>query len=100
MDLPPLPRRREAPDYPEKQNRMKKDTGEWSIEDLVHETKNRARTRLYWLLVGVAAVITAIGGASAAVIKAWGEHENDDQQEARIQQLEGRLWDCCKKGAP
>lgn len=92
------------PDFPAKRDRRHMDTGEWKIEDLVHEAKERGRTRLYWLLAGLALVIGALGTATASVIKALGAHDREDVHDFRLQQLEktsaeheSRLWDCCRK---
>lgn len=91
VPAPPRPTRTKAPNYPERRNLAKLPTGEWHIEDVVHELKARRRQRWPKLIAQVFAALSALGVGSGAMWKAFSAHDTAQGSKSSGELTEYRL---------
>jgi hypothetical protein len=93
------------PQYPERRSLAHSDTGEWSLHDVVHELKQRRRTRLKEILAGVAGIITALCMGIAAIVTAFRSGDREDGHDSEITDMRKALDEhidagCTRKDLP
>lgn len=79
---PPKPAKVKPPDYAERRNLAKIPTGEWHFDDVVHELRDRRRTRWIKLTLQILAGLTALVVAITALWKSFSAHGTADASKA------------------
>lgn len=81
-DRPPPPAWTKPPDHAERRNLAKLPTGEWNLSDVVHELKQRRRTRWTKLSLQIIGALTPLALGAFGVWKAYAAHGTADGAKA------------------